>query len=287
VTPEISKNQRKDAAREKAREMREQERKRRRRNSIILRTSVPLVIVAAAVAITFAILSIKPAPVGTSPLNMLSDGILFKGVNGVAEPVQTKAIPKNGKPVPTDASALSDTVNIVTYIDLFCPVCQSFETTNADQIEQLVTSGLATLEVHPISFLDRSSQGTRYASRAANAAACVANYEPGKFLKVTAAFYSSQPKEGTTGLTNAQIIELVQSGGAKSDSVKNCINDEVFKDWVTATTKRATAGPLPNATDHPTVTGTPTVLVNGVYFSGPWDDPNEFIKFVDSVASAG
>jgi protein-disulfide isomerase len=285
---EATKNVRKEAAREKARAMRDAEKKRKRRNRLFAQGGVVLGLLAIVAVVLLVILNTKPAPpISGGPQNMISDGILLKGVSGGITAVETPGIAKGGKPKATDPSKLSDTVNIVTYIDYFCPVCQAFETANATQINQLVASGVATLEIHPIQILDSSSQGTRYSSRAVNAAACVANYEPDKYVDVTAAFYANQPKEQTTGLTNDQIVQLVQSAGAKSDDVKTCITKESFKDWVAASTNRALSGPLPN-TNVPRVTGTPTVIVDGQQYTGGgnWSDPNAFIAFFDSIAQA-
>jgi protein-disulfide isomerase len=282
---EATKKLRREHARELAKEMREKEKKRKRRNRFAIQGGVVFAILAVAAIVVLVVVNTKPTPIGTAPLNMISDGILFKGVNGNMTPVKTAAIPKKGEPTPTDTSTLTDTVNIVTYIDLFCPRCQEFETTNATQINTLVSSGVATLEIHPIQILDRSSQGTRYSSRAVNASACVANFEPDKYIDVQTAFYANQPKEGTGGLSNADIATLVSSAGAKSSDVATCIKKESFKGWVSASTERALTGPLPNSSIS-SVTGTPTVLVDGQLFSGAFDDPTAFVQFFDSIAQA-
>jgi protein-disulfide isomerase len=282
---EATKKVRRDHARELAREMREDEKKRKRRNRFFVQGGVVVGLLAIIAIVALVIVNTKPTPIAAGPLNMISDGILLKGENGSIVPVKTAAIVKSGKPVSTDPNSLPDTVNIVMYIDYFCPSCQAFESTNQTQIDTLLSSGVATLEVHPIQLLDRSSVGTRYSSRAANAGACVANYQPDKFLDVTAAFYANQPKEGTGGLTNDQIVQLVQSAGAKRTDVKKCIAKELFKDWVAASTARAFSGELPNS-NGVTITGTPTVLVDGQEFTGLLNDPSAFISFFNSIASA-
>ncbi len=61
-----------------------------------------------------------------------------------------------------------------TYIDFMCPVCNQFEQLYGEAIDDLVDDGTITLNIHPISILDRASQGTEYSTRAANAMYCVA-----------------------------------------------------------------------------------------------------------------
>jgi protein-disulfide isomerase len=65
-----------------------------------------------------------------------------------------------------------------TYIDFMCPICGQFEEAYGDAILELVDDGTITLNIHPISILDRYSQGTEYSTRAANAMYCVAEADP-------------------------------------------------------------------------------------------------------------
>lgn len=287
---EASKKERRDQAREHAREMREAERKRKVRNSWILRGSVGLALVAVAVITVLVVNSVRQAEIEAAtpkpgPANMLSDGILLTG-DGTGEivAVRTDPIAAGAEPVATDITQYADTVNIVTYVDLFCPICQAFEQANAEQIGTWVSSGAATLEVHPISILDRASNGTRYASRAANAMACVANYQPDVFFQASTAMYANQPAEGTTGLTNAEIASVLAQAGATDVNIASCINDETFKQWVTASTERTNVGPIPNS-ELTRVSGTPTVLVNGYQYTGSVSDATAFAQFVSAVAT--
>src|SRR5690606_11469343 len=111
------------------------------------------------------------------PLNMASDGIVLSGDTLAA--TSTPALESGALPVANTAT--SDPLSIVIYVDYMCPYCSQFESVNGSLVEQLVTSGVATLEIHPIAILDNSSQGTKYSTRAANAMACVANYAPNYF----------------------------------------------------------------------------------------------------------
>jgi protein-disulfide isomerase len=142
-----------------------------------------------------------------------------------------------------------------------------------------VAQGYATLEVHPINLLSNRFQGSRYSARSANAAACVAAYQPDSFLDVSDAFYAQQPTEDSEGLSNDEILALLDGAGVKSDEITDCVNSEAFKGWVDAATDRALAGPLPNTTEE-SVSGTPFILVNGVHYGGALDDTAAFASFV-------
>jgi protein-disulfide isomerase len=245
-------------------------------------------VVLAIVAIVVLVVSTSaPAPqTAAGPKNMISDGILFTGVDGKVTPTTTPAIKAKGTPTPTTQKS-DGLAHIVTYVDFACPVCQAFEQANADSIQQLVAAGKATLEVHPIAILDRSSLGARYSSRANNAGACVANFAPDSFLAVEAEMYAKQPAEQTTGLTNSQIIQVVHDAGLKNADVDKCINGESFKSWMAAATQRALTGPLPNS-EATSVQGTPTVLVNGKLFSPTtsFGNPDDFTQFLQQVMAS-
>ncbi|WP_374946939.1 thioredoxin domain-containing protein [Agreia sp.] len=173
-----------------------------------------------------------------------------------------------------------DAVRVVTYIDYFCPFCGQFEATNARQLSDWVESGDVVLEVHPIAILDRSSLGTKYSTRAANAAACVADSAPDRFASFNALLFENQPEENTEGLSDADLIGLVDEAEAlEGTGVADCIDTGRFIDWVTDATARALKGPLPNS-DVDTLSGTPTVIVDGVQYLGGLDDPEEFADFV-------
>jgi protein-disulfide isomerase len=215
-----------------------------------------------------------------TPKNMASDGVLLTGGNGRITAVRTPAVPI-GHPIPTDTSTLPGAAHIVEYIDYQCPYCLEFERTNLSKTAALVASGRATLEIHPVSFLDRSSQGTRYSSRAFNAAACVANYDPDAFLNVTAALYQYQPAEGSTGLTNAQILTVLGKADAKGTAISRCVTSETYRNWVTATTNAELNGSFDHVAKTPTpFQGTPTVFVNGVQYVGSLTDAATFSAFV-------
>jgi protein-disulfide isomerase len=289
---DASKKARRDQAREQARDLREKERKRKTRNGWIIKGSVVLVLIAAAVVTVLVVTSLNNAAIEAAkpkpgPANMISDGIILTADaagSGEIVAVPTAAIPADGEPTATNPADYADQVRIVIYIDYFCPFCKAFETTNAQQLGTWVSAGAATLEVHPIAILDRSSMGTRYASRAANAMACVANFQPDLFFQATTAMYAEQPPEATTGLDNDQIIGVLTSAGVTAPELATCVKNETFGQWVTKATQRSAAGPIPNS-ELANVNSTPTVLVNGIQYTGAVDDAAAFSTFVTAIAT--
>lgn len=284
-TADNGKKARREHARELARQEREAEKRRKKRNRLLIQGGVIVAVLAAATAIAV-VIATSSSTSATNPKNMASDGILFTGNGTALSPVSTKALKVGAEPVATDTASTGAAVNIVTYIDYACPICQTFEATNAEQIKGWTTSGEASLEIHPISILDRVSLGTKYSSRAANAAVCVANYEPDEYMAVNDALFAQQPAENTSGLDTAALKKLVADAGADSDKVASCIGDKTFGDWVENATDRVTSGKLASTTVT-TFQGTPTVLVNGQLYQGSFTDASAFQAFVSSVGAAG
>lgn len=282
----VSKNQRREAAREKAKQLREEQRKKDTRNRAILITSLSVVVLLIVVGIGGLFVPFSPwtvnKPAGPGPANMASEGIQI-GTGFVA--ATTPALDAGADPVPTVVDPASGAVDIRVYVDYLCPYCGQFESTNNAQMGEWITSGAATVEIHPLSVLDRSSLGTKYSTRAANAAACVANYAPDQFWAFNGLLFSNQPAENSEGLDNDKLKSLVGEAGVTDPSaIDSCIDDGTYKGWVADSTSRALQGPLPG-TDNLTVKGTPTVLVNGQKYGGSLTDASAFSAFVVQVAN--
>lgn len=149
-------------------------------------------------------------------------------------------------------------VRVDVYQDFMCPYCQRFEQANGPGLKQLVDAGTIRLEIHPMSFLDRASQGARYSTRAANAFITVAQADPDRVLAFNKALYDNQPAEGTPGLSDAQIATLAQAAGI-SRSVTDSFPQLRHAQWVTEGTQ---------ADFDSGIQGTPTVLIDGKPFTG-------------------
>lgn len=275
-----SKSQRRDAARVKAKELRVSQKKKDRRNRVFLQGGIGIAAIAIVVLVAVIIVnSIKPA--GPGPKNMASDGALIgEGMVTVLTPaLQPGAKARPSEPDPTGAVA-----NIRIYVDYLCPLCGDFEAANTEQIAQWVDTGAATVEIHPVAILTSKSAGTKYSLRAANAAACVANYSPDGFFAFSSELFVDQPEETSPGRSNEEIKGVVKKAGVSTarSSIDTCIDEGTYESWVKSATDRALEGPIPNSSMK-SIIGTPTILVNGKPYTGSLDDPKEFASFVQQA----
>ncbi|GAA2751974.1 DsbA family protein [Amnibacterium kyonggiense] len=288
-----SKNERRDAAREKAREQRLRQQRREKRNRVLLQASIGVVIVAI-VAVVAVIIVNSVRPPGPGPRNMANGGITIAGKDLTAVTTGAASPGATTTPEPTLSSGK---VLIQAYEDFGCPVCQAFEQQFGGQIKQLVSSGAAEIQYHPVAFLDHSFTDQNYSTRAANAAAAIANYSPNAFYKFHSIMYetSVQPKEGTAGLTDDRLIAIAKQAGATNmTQIEQAIRDQTFKNWVGARTDEflSDSGSLKGvdfskrlgSDGKPSGPGTPTLIVNGQY----WDSAAtpDFGAFVTSVGGA-
>ncbi|MDR3068239.1 MAG: hypothetical protein LBU50_01885 [Cellulomonas sp.] len=122
-----------------------------------------------------------------------------------------------------------------------------------------------------------------YARRAANTFACVAANVPDQALDVHDALLAVQPELDTEGLTDAELVDLVENAGVDSSDVRSCIGAHNFVDWVTEATDRAVAT-APSPSDwRGSITATPTVVVAGQPYTGAAWDLEGFTSFLDTV----
>jgi protein-disulfide isomerase len=164
-------------------------------------------------------------------------------------------------------------VTIDIYQDYMCPYCGQFDRAQATDIKALVDAGTAKVVVHVMNFLDSSSNGTKYSSRAANAFVTVAQQEPSKALAFNTAMYANQPAEGSAGLTDAEIADRARSVGV-SDSVIATFANQANAGFVTKSNQAAfDAG----------VTSTPTVNINGTAFKGDLYTAGAFKSAVEAA----
>ncbi len=274
----LTKNEKREAAREKARQLREEQKKKDRRTKLLLQGGIIVASLAIIAVVALVIVnSIRPA--GPGPLNMASDGIQI--TEGFVA-TETPALQPGEDPIPNERA--EGELNITMYVDYLCPICGQFEATNGDYISSLLENGGTTVDIHPITILDRASQGTKYSTRSANAAACVANYSPNQFYDFHNLLFANQPAENTTGLSDDELVALtVEAGVNEADSIASCITGQQFKAWVANSSARALNGPIPNS-NIDKVTGTPTVLVNGLKYEGAVNDLASFQAFVIQAA---
>jgi protein-disulfide isomerase len=279
--PRQSKNDRRDAAREKARLLREQEQRRQRRNRALLQGGIAVVVLAIVAVVSLVIINAVRPP-GPGPRNMASDGITITQGD---KAVRTGSTPAGAKPAgaPTPSSGK---IVIRTYEDFGCPFCGQFEQTNSAYIASLLKSGSATLTIYPVSILDRNFQGSKYSTRSANAASAVANYSPDQFYAFHKLLYANQPAEGSSGLSDDQLIAYAKQAKVTNlPAISAAIRDHRFSNWVGDATDRFLKGNLASS-NVKAVQGTPIVIVNGKQFTGAPTDKAAFSSFVLQTASA-
>ena len=148
-------------------------------------------------------------------------------------------------------------------------------------------SGVATIEVFPVAILGD------YSVLAANAASCVAAYQPESFFDMLKVMYEQQPavETGAAPYTKRQILDLWRSVGIEpSGDLSACVNDERYSEWIEARTNSVVSDPdiVNPATGS---FGTPTIFVNGTrYQPSSLSDTTEFAAFVaanSGTASTG
>lgn len=287
-----SKNERRDAAREKARVLLKQQQRRSRRNRVLLQGGITVVVLAIVAVVALVILNAARPP-GPGPRNMADDGIVI--TTGL-KAQRTGALAAGADPAQRDPQ--SSKVAIRVYEDFGCPVCGTFEKANASYIASLVDSGRATLQIYPVSVLDRNFNGTKYSTRSANAAAAVANYSPDAFFEFHRLLYANQPAEGTDGLTEDQLIGYAKQ--AKVDrlgDITDAIRNRSFSTWVGDATDRFLTADYPKtdvngpsdlaklSNNQMTGPSAPTVFIDGKLYTGSVADADAFKSAVTSSSA--
>lgn len=285
--PRLSRDEQREAAREKARQLREANKRKEKARKLTLKLSLGAGLLAIVVGVVWVFVAgANQENNGENPLTGTPANMTFD--NGIKIGSGLQAYTKTNTPEPTASPSPGSVVpNIIMYIDYQCPVCGIFESANSAQIRSWVDSGAATVEVHPISFLDGASQNN-YSSRAANAALCVANYSPDQFWDFSSALFANQPEEQTAGPQNKELAATAESVGVKSlEAITSCINNKSFGSWLKDTTTTALTNEIPG-TDQK-LGGTPTVIVNGQFYT--WDsdgaklaNPARFAQWVQQAS---
>ena len=184
--------------------------------------------------------------------------------------VQSGRAKVSGNVTATNASVANGVVfgkkaaaTVDLYTDFQCPHCLEFEQSMGSTLESLVRSNHAQVRYHPMSFLDASSNGNRYSSRAANAALCASDVSVDKFVEYFDLLFGKyngkqvQPAEGSNGRPDSDFVKYAQHIGITGNNLttfSSCVSSEKHKALVQAITDRAS---------RDGVNGTPTVKVNG------------------------
>lgn len=246
-------NERREAARRRAEELRAETARREKRARLITIISTVAGLSVLAVLIMIIVSQGSKSPieaVENQPNNVVNGSIQFGDVD-------------------------NEEVEAIVYSDYMCPVCKDFEDINGADLKALAQTDGVVVSYFPLSFLDRSSQGTKFSTRSSNAAMCVADGAKDSFIEFHEAMFANQPEQGSAGMTNEEMADLAVAAGA-DDAVRQCILDEEFDDYVEAITQHASS-------KHD-VTGTPTVRINEKHLDedlgGNWSQPGELKEII-------
>ena len=284
--PKLTRDQQREAAREKARALREKHQATEKRNKAIIQTSVVVGILAIVAVIVLALSTSPSTQGGLTPTKVATFN-----TGGIKIGTELKAFSATSTPTPTatPGATAAAVPNIRIYIDYQCPFCQGFEAANGPQIADWVSKGTATVEFHPISFLDPNSLN-HYSSRAANAAYCVAENSPDTFFKYHTYLFANQPAEGSAGPDNNQLYQdAVDQGATNLDTIKKCIDGDSYGKWIADNTTSLIAGGKTIPGTKFKLTGTPFIIVNDRQYTyanaAEQNDPARFAQFVQAVSA--
>ena len=232
------------AAADRAAAIRQEQERRERRHRTVVVSATVVVVVALILGIGYALRSSGGGAAGTA-------GGPATAPHGVVAG-DAYAIP---------AGAASAPVRVEIYEDFMCPICGEFEKASGPLLQRYVDQGKVRVQYRVISILDRFSNGTDYSTRAANAAAAVLDKAgPAAFKRFHDLLYANQPAEGSSGLTDQQLVDYAVQAGAPRVEVAKAIQDRVFVPWV----RNATAA----AAKRDGFQGTPAVYVDGKQVTG-------------------
>jgi protein-disulfide isomerase len=294
--PRVSKNQKRDDAREKARLMRIEQERKAKRTRIIIIAFAAVIVIALGTAVGFILKS------NAEKAETYASVVYGGGGGDVVAPTDPKApSTADGAFIPVSKAGVGEAgagdTTLSIYFDLQCPVCATFDAINGADLDALAATDGITVKYFPVSFLDEMSNGTYYSSRATNALATVADQDPEHFSPFLQALYAQQPAEHTDGLTDATIAEIATGVGvpaAVSDTFTDTVDgtykvegsDEeksgtwrTFSPWATSNT--AAMGERFDGK-----IGTPTILIDDEKFAGNWQAPGELKKAVEAAAAA-
>jgi protein-disulfide isomerase len=247
--PQLSKSERREAARAQAQKLREEQLRREKRTRAVITTSAIAGLLVVAVIVFFIFRSadsnneaVTDFPAGTAiPASANATGGVSFGPDGIPG---------------TDSG--DDAVVVDVYFDYMCPGCGSFESINTATLDDLREKGEVTMVLHSLSILDRLSSETEFSTRSASAFAYVVENAPEQALAFHEAMFANQPEENSEGLSDEEIMTIAKGVGVP-EAVANTMMDGAYTDFIAALTDIATTNP-----DYQTdgVFSTPLILIN-------------------------
>ncbi|WP_129338636.1 DsbA family protein [Cellulomonas endophytica] len=276
--PRPTKNDRREAARAEAARLRAEQERKARRTRLVAISALAAAVVALGVVVAVVLTrsASNREAYGEVAYGAGAEGVVAPELADVTAPAAANdeggiTVTGAGVGEPGDAP-----VDLTVYLDYQCPFCAQFEAANGEMLAERVAAGDISVDYRILTFLDSASNGTFYSTRAANAAAVVADRSPEHFLDLTQSLFARQPAEGTSGLTDEEIAEIATEVGVPENvtedftaTVTGTFTEggssgegtwRTFAPWLAAATAKASAdlGGI----------STPTILVDGERFEG-------------------
>ncbi|HZK04481.1 MAG TPA: thioredoxin domain-containing protein [Actinomycetaceae bacterium] len=252
----LTKQQRREAAREEARRLREEQERRDKRNRMLMIAGVIGIIVLAIAATAAIIVNSNRSPL---------DGA--EGPQGAVE----GGIPINAELVAGQEGAGEVVVDV--YLDYACSWCAVFEDRYADAIHELAAGGEANFWFHPVAILDPTGDFTGFSGLAANAAGTVAHLSPEYFVPFHEQLFVAYAANPASGLS--EIEQAAAVAGVPQDVIDRFGAGE-FRDWTEGSTRLF-------LTD--VAQGTPHILVDGEVID--WNQENGLQDAIAAAAAEG
>ena len=143
------------------------------------------------------------------------------------------------------------------WFDFYCPHCQDFEDVYGPTLDELVTSGDITLNLHPVALSGlNAASGTDFSERSASALYCIATQD----ADAAYAFSQTLLTADVTGAgpTDQELIDLAADAGVTG--IDECVADRTYVDFVATQTREIPTSPEGGQ-------GTPTLVINGEYIA--------------------
>ena len=247
VKEQLTKKERREAAREKARKAAELEAKRQKRNKMITIG----VVVAAIVLIAVVIWAIVSNSSGSK-----NGGVEYLEYETPLVEVAPVNDPETGNQTgfaltstTTDVAADAPTINL--YFDYMCVHCNTLERDRGGELAKMVDEGRATVVLNPVAIM-----GTQYSANAAAAFEYVAKNSPEHLFKfhMNLFEYSDDMFSGRSSTEPGwdQVLAAASDAGVPQDVIDG-MQDGLDMNWLQTATTDFRAQ----------YQGTPTVLLNG------------------------
>ena len=223
--------------------------------------------VAALAASAAAVADAQPGSAQPTPQTEPGDGASRQP--GVAEPMRIQS------PVPRGADEFGAllignrgaTSIVESFVDFQCPFCQRWDQELGDALisRALAEGSNLLIKVNPLAFLGETSADLSVpgaSARAANAAACIAEYEEPMVLAgfIAAVYEAADPREPPGQFPPSQLVRFAADAGAGTQTTE-CIRTRKFISYIAEITRNSFVRG---------VTGTPTVILDGTLVQDPF-----------------